>query len=616
MYAPDSSEKTKNAAVGATHQARSPRNPLPEIRFPEELPVSARREEIAAALAKHQVIIVCGETGSGKTTQLPKLCLAMGRGEHGLIGHTQPRRIAASSTAKRIAQELGSAPGVHAGFKVRFNDTLTAGAWVKLMTDGILLAETQGDPLLKQYDTIIIDEAHERSLNIDFLLGYLKQLLPKRPDLKLIITSATIDANRFAQHFGTPEQPAPVIEVSGRLYPVEIRYRPVEPIVVLKIGASQNVQQSAKQKNKEQRDLMDAIVDAVDELALLGQGDVLVFLPGEREIRDAAEALRKHHPPHVEILTLFARLSAAEQERVFKTSNARRIVLATNVAETSLTVPGIRYVVDAGTARVKRYSYRNKVEQLQIEPIAQSAANQRAGRCGRVAAGVCIRLYDEQDFLQRPPFAEPEILRSSLASVILRMKSLHLGDVEDFPFIEPPLGRAVVDGYQLLQELGAVDEDKQLTKLGRELAALPLDPRIGRMILAGRDHLCLTEMLIIASAMAVQDPRDRPIEVQAAADEAHKKFADEKSEFHSYLKIWNWFEDAIDNKKSNRQLQEHCRAQFLSHLRLREWRDVHSQLFTMVREQGWRLNETPDTYEQLHLALLTGLLGNVGFKAE
>ncbi len=361
---------------------------------------------------------------------------------------------------------------------------------------------------------------------------------------------------------------------------------------------------------------MDAIVDAVDELALLGQGDVLVFLPGEREIRDAAEALRKHHPPHVEILPLFARLSAAEQERVFKTSNARRIVLATNVAETSLTVPGIRYVVDAGTARVKRYSYRNKVEQLQIEPIAQSAANQRAGRCGRVAAGVCIRLYDEQDFLQRPPFAEPEILRSSLASVILRMKSLHLGDVEDFPFIEPPLGRAVVDGYQLLQELGAVDEDKQLTKLGRELATLPLDPRIGRMILAGRDHLCLTEMLIIASALAVQDPRDRPIEVQAAADEAHKKFADEKSEFHSYLKIWNWFEDAIDNKKSNRQLQEHCRAQFLSHLRLREWRDVHSQLFTMVREQGWRLNETPATYEQLHLALLTGLLGNVGFKAE
>ena len=391
MYAPDSSEKTKNAAVGASHQARSPRNPLPEIRFPEELPVSARREEIAAALAQHQVIIVCGETGSGKTTQLPKLCLAMGRGEHGLIGHTQPRRIAASSTAKRIAQELGSAPGVHAGFKVRFNDTLTAGAWVKLMTDGILLAETQGDPLLKQYDTIIIDEAHERSLNIDFLLGYLKQLLPKRPDLKLIITSATIDANRFAQHFGSPEHPAPVIEVSGRLYPVEIRYRPVEPDVVLKIGASQNVQQTAKQKNKEQRDLMDAIVDAVDELALLGQGDVLVFLPGEREIRDAAEALRKHHPPHVEILPLFARLSAAEQERVFKTSNVRRIVLATNVAETSLTVPGIRYVVDAGTARVKRYSYRNKVEQLQIEPIAQSAANQRAGRCGRVAAGVCIR---------------------------------------------------------------------------------------------------------------------------------------------------------------------------------------------------------------------------------
>ena len=616
MYAPDSSEKAGSPTVAAPKLSRPPRNPLPEIRFPEELPVSGRREEIAAALAQHQVIIVCGETGSGKTTQLPKLCLAMGRGEHGLIGHTQPRRIAASSTAKRIAQELGSAPGVHAGFKVRFNDTLTPGAWIKLMTDGILLAETQGDPLLKQYDTIIIDEAHERSLNIDFLLGYLKQLLPKRPDLKLIITSATIDANRFAQHFGSPEQPAPVIEVSGRLYPVEVRYRPVEPDVLIKPNVSQNVQQSAKQKNKEQRDLMDAIVDAVDELALIGQGDILVFLPGEREIRDAAEALRKHHPPHVEILPLFARLSAAEQERVFKTSNARRIVLATNVAETSLTVPGIRYVVDAGTARVKRYSYRNKVEQLQIEPIAQSAANQRAGRCGRVAAGVCIRLYEEQDFLQRPPFTEPEILRSSLASVILRMKSLHLGDVEDFPFIEPPLGRAIADGYQLLQELGAVDEDKKLTETGRSLGKLPLDPRIGRMILAGRDHLCITEMLIIASALAVQDPRDRPIEAQGAADEAHKKFADEKSEFHSYLKIWNWFEDAIENKKSNRQLQEHCRAQFLSHLRLREWRDVHSQLFTMVREQGWRLNETPATYEQLHLALLTGLLGNVGFKAE
>ncbi len=557
------------------------------------------------------MVIVSGETGSGKTTQLPKICLSIGRGEQGLIGHTQPRRIAASSTAKRIAQELGSPPGMHVGYKVRFNDTLSDGAWIKLMTDGILLAETQGDPMLRQYDTLIIDEAHERSLNIDFLLGYLKQLLPKRPDLKLIITSATIDAERFARHFEIAGRKPPVIEVSGRLYPVEVRYRPVEPEAKPASAAP-----SAAAKAKEQRDLMDAIVDAVDELARIGPGDILVFLPGEREIRDAAEALRKHHPPHVEILPLFARLSAQDQERVFKTSNARRLVLATNVAETSLTVPGIRYVVDAGTARVKRYSYRNKVEQLQVEPVAQSAANQRAGRCGRVAAGVCIRLYDEQDYLQRPKFTDPEILRSSLAAVILKMKSLRLGDVEQFPFIEPPLGRAIADGYQLLQELGAVDDAKELTELGRQLAKLPLDPRVGRMILAGRDHQCLHEMLIIASALSVQDPRDRPQEAQGAADHAHKKFADEKSEFLSYLKIWAWFDEAIGHKKSNRQLQEQCRENFLSQLRLREWRDVHSQLFTLVREQGWRVNETPATYEQLHLALLTGLLGNIGYKME
>jgi ATP-dependent helicase HrpA len=570
-----------------------------------------------AALGRHQVIIVCGETGSGKTTQLPKICLALGRGELGMIGHTQPRRIAASSTAKRIAQELGSPPGMHVGYKVRFNDTLSEGAWIKLMTDGILLAETQGDPLLRQYDTLIIDEAHERSLNIDFLLGYLKQLLPRRPDLKLIITSATIDADRFAKHFEHAGTPAPVIEVSGRLYPVEVRYRPVErPAEQVTQAKAATPSTSGAARNREQRDLMDAIIDAVDELAQLGSGDILVFLPGEREIRDAAEALRKHHPPHVEILPLFARLSAQEQERVFKTSNARRIVLATNVAETSLTVPGIRYVVDAGTARVKRYSYRNKVEQLQIEPIAQSAANQRAGRCGRVAAGVCIRLYDEQDYLQRPKFTEPEILRSSLAAVILRMKSLRLGNVEQFPFIEPPLGRAIADGYQLLQELGAVDEAQELTELGRQLARLPMDPRVGRMILAGRDHQCLGEMLIIAAALSVQDPRDRPVDVQAAADAAHKKFSDEKSEFISYLKIWTWFQEAIDQKKSNRQLNEECRSQFLSQLRLREWRDVHSQLLTIVREQGWRINEVPATYEQLHLALLTGLLGNIGYKAD
>lgn len=574
-------------------------NPLPPISFPEELPVSGKRHEIAEALRQHQVIIVCGETGSGKTTQLPKICLEIGRGQAGLIGHTQPRRIAASSTAKRIAQELNSPLGEHVGFKVRFTDTLSKGASVKLMTDGILLAETQTDPLLKQYDTIIIDEAHERSLNIDFLLGYLKQILPKRRDLKVIITSATIDAQRFANHFAQHGKPAPVIEVSGRLYPVEVRYRPIQE----------------NEKDKE-RDLMLAITDAVDELARLGSGDVLVFLPGEREIRDAAEALRKHHPPHVEILPLFARLSVQEQERVFKTSNARRIVLATNVAETSLTVPGIRYVVDAGLARVKRYSYRNKVEQLQIEAIAQSAANQRAGRCGRVAAGVCIRLYDEQDFKQRPAFTEPEILRSSLASVILRMKSLRLTDVETFPFIEPPLGRAIADGYQLLQELGAMDDNNQLTAVGRELARLPLDPRVGRMILSARDNHALDEVLIIAAALSVQDPRDRPMDAQSAADLAHKKFADEKSEFVSYLKIWKWFEEAIEHKKSNRQLQENCRAQFLNQVRLREWREVHSQLLTIVKEQGWRVNEAPATYEQLHLSLLTGLLGNIGYKSD
>ena len=599
--------------------ARAFRNPLPPITFPEDLPVSGRRAEIAEALTKHQVVIVSGETGSGKTTQLPKICLELGRGQKGLIGHTQPRRIAASSTAKRIAVELGSPLGEHVGYKVRFNDTLSKGASVKLMTDGILLAETQTDPLLKAYDTIIIDEAHERSLNIDFLLGYLKQILPRRPDLKVIITSATIDAERFARHFtqeGKP--PVPVIEVSGRLYAVEVRYRPVERDQVLAPGAQQGADAKGARTAaaREKRDLMEAIVDGVDEVCRIGSGDVLVFLPGEREIRDAAEALRKHHPPHVEILPLFARLSVEEQDRVFRTTNARRIVLATNVAETSLTVPGIRYVVDAGLARVKRYSYRNKVEQLQIEPVAQSAANQRAGRCGRVADGVCIRLYDEQDFLQRPKFTDPEILRSSLASVILRMKSLHLTDVESFPFIEPPLGRAIADGYQLLQELGAVDDDNALTPLGRKLAKLPLDPRVGRMILAAQEYHCLTEVLIVASALSVQDPRDRPVEHQQAADEAHKKFADEKSEFLSYLKIWKWFENAIEHKKSNRQLMDSCRATFLNQLRLREWRDVHSQLLTIVKEQGWRTNELPATYDQLHMALLTGLLGNIGFKGE
>ncbi|MWA33673.1 ATP-dependent RNA helicase HrpA [Burkholderia pseudomallei] len=618
----------RDAGPEAARAPHAPRtrcapNPVPPITFAESLPVSGKRDEIARAIAAHPVVIVCGETGSGKTTQLPKSCLAHGRGlgagGAGLIGHTQPRRLAASSTGRRIAEELGTPFGEVVGYKVRFTDNLAPGASVKLMTDGILLAETQTDPLLKAYDTLIIDEAHERSLNIDFLLGYLRQILPRRPDLKLIVTSATIDAERFARHFGSDERPAPVIEVSGRLYPVEVRYRPIaddRPAAVRHAEGASSGRDRAKSAREAERDLMDGIVDAVDELCREGPGDVLVFLPGEREIRDAAEALRKHHPPHTEILPLFARLSAAEQERVFKASNARRIVLATNVAETSLTVPGIRYVVDTGLARVKRYSYRNKVEQLQIEPISQAAANQRAGRCGRVADGVCIRLYEESDFAGRARFTDPEILRSSLASVILRMKSLHLSAIESFPFIEPPPGRAIADGYQLLNELGAVDDENALTPLGRELARLPLDPRVGRMILAARDQQALREVLVIASALSVQDPRERPVDAQEQADQAHRRFADERSEFLQWLRIWAWFEEAVAHKKSNRQLVDACRQHFLSHLRLREWRDVHSQLLTVVREHGWRLNEADATFEQIHLSLLTGLLGNIGFKAE
>jgi ATP-dependent helicase HrpA len=576
---------------------------LPSIAFPEDLPVSARREEIAQAIAAHQVVIVSGETGSGKTTQLPKICLALGRGRHGLIGHTQPRRIAASSVARRIAQELDTPLGEVVGFKVRFTDQTRPGASVKLMTDGILLAESQADPLLRAYDTIIIDEAHERSLNIDFLLGYLRQLLQsgRRPDLKLVITSATIDAERFAQHFGGKEKPAPVIAVSGRTYPVEIRWRPFRD-----------------EDDADDRTLMDGIVDAVDECARAGRGDVLVFLPGEREIREAAEALRKHHPPGTEILPLFARLSTEEQDRVFKpggsSGSMRRIVLATNVAETSLTVPGIRYVVDTGVARVKRYSYRNKVEQLQVEPISQAAANQRAGRCGRVAEGICIRLYDEVDFLKRPRFTDPEILRSSLASVILRMKSLGLGDVRAFPFVEAPPGRAIADGYDLLAELNAVDEDNDLTPVGRELAGLPLDPRVGRMLLAARDSHALAEVLIIAAALSVQDPRERPLEAQQAADQAHRQFADDRSDFLSFVKLWNFVHERIEHKKSNRKLTDDLRSQFISPRRVREWKDVHSQLARQVTELGWRVNTAPATFEQVHLSLLTGLLGNVGFK--
>ena len=592
------------------------------IEFPETLPVSGKRDEIMAALQAHQVIIVCGETGSGKTTQLPKIALAMGRGklnyapgQHAkLIGHTQPRRIAASSVAKRIAEELKTPLGEVVGFKVRFQDRLSRDASVKLMTDGILLAETQTDPLLKAYDTIIIDEAHERSLNIDFLLGYLRQILPRRPDLKIIVTSATIDAQRFADHFASRQGPAPVIMVSGRMFPVEQRYRPYE----------------------ESRDygLNNAIADAVDELWINPHngGDILVFLPGEREIREAADHLRGHlsHKPimrNAEVLPLFARLSQAEQDRIFDGHTGRRIVLATNVAETSLTVPGIRYVIDTGTARMKRYSFRSKVEQLLVEPISQSSANQRAGRCGRVADGICIRLYDQKDFDGRPRFTEPEILRSSLAGVILRMKSLHLGVVEDFPFLEAPQGRAIADGYQLLNELGAMDDANELTAMGVELAKLPLDPRVGRMIVEARERGALDEVLVIASALSVQDVRDRPMEAQQAADQAHVKFDDEKSEFSGYLKLWKWLESSKGgvhvegqaqpaHKLSNRQYELLLRQNFVNIRRVREWRDIHSQLVTVVAEHKWRVNSKPASYEELHMSMLAGLLGNVGWKIE
>jgi len=603
-------------------------NPLPPITFPESLPVSARRDEIAQALQQHQVVIVCGETGSGKTTQLPKIALLLGRGRANtgkLIGHTQPRRIAASSVAKRIATELNTPLGEVVGFKVRFQDRLQPGASVKLMTDGILLAETQTDPLLRAYDTIIIDEAHERSLNIDFLLGHLRQILPKRPDLKIVVTSATIDADRFARHFASNDGPAPVIQVSGRLFPVEQRWRPFEENGAPKATASPAPQGGAPALGRPggrpaEFDLNDAIGAAVDELWREGSGDVLVFLPGEREIREAADHLRKHHPPGVEVVPLFARLSQQEQDRIFEPHSARRIVLATNVAETSLTVPGIQFVVDAGTARVKRYSYRSKVEQLLVEPISQAAANQRAGRCGRVSDGICIRLYDEKDFAGRPPFSDPEILRSSLAGVILRMKSLGLGTVEDFPFLEPPPKRAIADGYQLLAELGAVDEFNELTPIGVELARLPLDPRVGRMILEARTRDALTEVLIIASAFSVQDVRDRPLEQQQAADAAHKKFDDEKSEFIGDLKLWKWLEDAKggagEHKVSVRKQEQLLRDNFISPRRVREWRDIHSQLHTVVAEHQWRLNGAPATYEQIHLAMLAGLLGNIGLKSD
>ena len=564
----------------------------PRIHFDPALPVSQKREEIARAIAAHPVVIVCGETGSGKTTQLPKILLEMGRGEKKFIGHTQPRRIAARSVAARIAEELKVELGTVVGYKVRFTDKVGPRTVIKLMTDGILLAETQGDPELRAYDTIILDEAHERSLNIDFLLGYLKRLLPRRPDLKVVITSATIDAERFSKHLDG----APVIEVSGRLYPVEVRFRPV--------GGDE---EDTTRDEEEQ-----ALGDAVEELFREGPGDVLVFLPGEREIRDAAAALAKRNLKGAEVLPLYGRLSVAEQDRVFHPGGVRRVVLATNVAETSLTVPRIRYVVDAGQARVKRYSYRNKVEQLRVENISQAAAQQRAGRCGRVAHGICIRLYGEDDFKSRPAYTDPEVLRSSLAAVILRALSLNLGKVEDFPFLDAPSSRAIADGYGLLAELGAVDESNELTDVGRELARLPLDPRVGRMLIAARAESCLEQLLVIAAALSVQDPRERPLAKQGVADERHAKFADERSDFLALLKLWK-----LQGEQGLRRL---CRDNFLSTPRMREWRDVHLQLQNAVGELEWKLSsakaDKPDGYRAIHRALLAGLLGNVGMKDE
>jgi ATP-dependent helicase HrpA len=606
---------------------------LPKPIYPEGLPIVARRDEIARAIKENQVVIVCGETGSGKTTQLPKICLELGRGVAGLIGHTQPRRIAARTVADRIASELNSTLGHAVGYKVRFSDKVSGQTYVKLMTDGILLAETQGDPSLLAYDLLIIDEAHERSLNIDFLLGYLKQLLPRRPDLKLIVTSATINAQRFSAHFSN----ASVIEVSGRMYPVDVRYRPTDLIrsPARFRQAQDRPKDEAAEEKEEEGNIEQAILDAVDEVMREGTGDILIFLPGEREIRETAEALRKHAfdgrgmgkhatgAPGIgrhgaAILPLFARQSYADQEQVFKSggSSMRRIVLATNVAETSLTVPGIRYVIDTGYARLNRYSYRNKVEQLQVEKISRASANQRAGRCGRVMSGICIRLYSEEDYLARPEFTDPEILRSSLAAVILRMKSLKIGAVEDFPFLDPPLSRMIADGYQLLAELGAVDESNALTKIGWRLAKFPIDPKIARMILAAKDENCLSEILIIAAALSVQDPRERPFELQEAADRAHLRFQDERSDFLGYLKLWDFFDDSLKHKKSNRKLLAECKDNFLSHRRMREWREIHGQLHALVMETGLRPNEIPASYEEIHRALLAGLLGNIGFKSD
>jgi ATP-dependent helicase HrpA len=567
--------------------------------YPDILPVSHKRDEIAKAITEHQVVIIAGETGSGKTTQIPKICAELGRGVYGVIGHTQPRRLAARSVSARIAEETGTRLGDFVGYKVRFNDQISEQTQVKLMTDGILLAEIQHDRFLNQYDTLIIDEAHERSLNIDFILGYLKQLLPRRPDLKVIITSATIDPERFSRHFNH----APIIEVSGRTFPVDTRYRPLA-------GEDEN-----------ERDQLEGIFAAVDELCDEGPGDILIFMNGEREIRDTADALTKRNLKHTEIVPLYARLSAGEQNKIFQPHGGRRIVLATNVAETSLTVPGIKYVIDPGTARISRYSYRTKVQRLPIEPISQASANQRKGRCGRVESGICIRLYSEDDFMSRSEFTDPEILRTNLASVILQMTTLGLGDIAAFPFVEAPDRRNIQDGIRLLEELGAMDEkagtgthsNKRLTDIGRKLSRLPIDPRLARMVLAAPKLGCLKEVMVITAALSIQDPRERPSDRQQSADDKHRRYFDDDSDFLTYVNLWNYLQKQQKDLSGN-QFRRQCKADYLNYLRVREWQDVYFQLHQAMRELGERLNDEPGSYQGIHTAILMGLLSHIGIK--
>ncbi|MFH9712565.1 ATP-dependent RNA helicase HrpA [Streptomyces luteogriseus] len=588
------------AEVGRAEERMAARRALvPEVTYPEQLPVSQKKDVIAEAIRDHQVVIVAGETGSGKTTQIPKICLELGRGVRGMIGHTQPRRIAARTVAERVAEELDTPLGEAVGWKVRFTDQVNQDStFVKLMTDGILLAEIQTDRELRAYDTIIIDEAHERSLNIDFLLGYLAQLLPKRPDLKVVITSATIDPERFSRHFGD----APIVEVSGRTYPVEVRYRPL-------------LEEDGEDAD---RDQITAITDAVEELQAEGKGDILVFLSGEREIRDTADALTKKNYRFTEILPLYARLSHAEQHRVFQPHTGRRIVLATNVAETSLTVPGIKYVIDPGFARISRYSHRTKVQRLPIEPVSQASANQRKGRCGRTSDGVCIRLYSEDDFEARPEFTDAEILRTNLASVILQMTAAGLGDIEKFPFIDPPDHRNIRDGVQLLQELNALDPAqkdprKRLTDTGRKLAQLPVDPRLARMVLEADRNGCAREVMVIAAALSIQDPRERPVDKQAQADQLHARFKDETSDFLAYLNLWRYLREQQKERGSS-SFRRMCKQEYLNFLRIREWQDIYTQLRTVAKQMGIHLNEDDAPDDRIHLSLLAGLLSHIGMK--